>query len=81
MALQGQLISLYSIFESSAFYGKSNAWSNPRDFLVKRVSVLSIFIATACDILQFSTISEIKKNKVTSNILTLSATCWFTHVK
>ena len=31
------------------------------DFLVKRVPVLSIFIATACDILRFSTISEIKK--------------------
>ena len=60
MAYQGQLISRYSIFESSDFYGKSNAWRNPRDFLVKLVSVLSILIATAYDILRFSSISEIK---------------------
>ena len=55
-------ISQYSIFESSVFYGKNNT-GNPRDFLVvKRVSVLTIFIATAYDILRFSTISEIKKS-------------------
>ena len=62
------------------FFGKSNTWRNPSDFLVKRVSVLSIFIATAFDILRFSTIYEIK-NKLTLNILTLSATCLFIHVK
>ena len=43
------------------FYGKNNTWRNPRDFPVKQVSVLSIFIATAYDILRFSTISEIIK--------------------
>ena len=61
MAQQGQLISRYSSFELSFFYGKNNTWRNPRDFLVKQVSVLSIFIATAYDILRLSTISEIKK--------------------
>ena len=69
MALQGHLISRYSILEPSGFYGKNNTWRNPRDFLVKRVSVLSIFIATAYDILRFSTINEIKKSKLTLNIL------------
>ena len=43
------------------FTGKNNTGRDPRDFLVKRVSVLSIFIATAYEILRFSTISEIKK--------------------
>ena len=43
------------------FNGKNNIWRAPRDFLGKRVSVLSIFFATAYDILRFSTISEIKK--------------------
>ena len=33
------------LFEPSFFYGKLNTWRNPRDFLVKRISVLSIFIA------------------------------------
>ena len=36
------------------FYGKNNTWRNPLDFLVKRVSVISIVIATAYDILRFS---------------------------
>ena len=55
-------ISQYSIFEPSVFYGKHST-GNPRDFLVvKRVSVLTIFIATAYDILRFSTMSEIKKS-------------------
>ena len=61
MAKHGQLISRYSIFESSVFYGKSSAWRNLRNFLLKRVSVLSIFIATAYDILHVSIRSEIKK--------------------
>ena len=43
------------------YYCKNNTWRNPQDFLVKRVFVLSIFIATAYDILRFSTINEIKK--------------------
>ena len=51
--------SLYS--EPSVLYGKNNTWRSPRDFHVKRVSVLSIFIATAYDILRFLVISEIKK--------------------
>ena len=48
-------------FRTTCFYCKNNTWRNPRDFLVKRVSVLSIFIATAYNILRFSTISEIKE--------------------
>ena len=48
-------------FRTKCFYGKNNTWRNPRDFLVKRVSVLSKFIVTAYNILRFSTISEIKK--------------------
>ena len=47
-------------FRTKCFYGKNNAWRNPQDFLAKRVSVLSIFIAAAYAILRFSTIIEIK---------------------
>ena len=48
-----------SIFQPCFF--TENTWRNLLDFLVERVFVLSIFIATAYDILLFSTISEIKK--------------------
>ena len=54
------LISRYSIFKPNVFYGKNNSWRCPRNFLMKQVSVLAIFIATAYDILRCSTISEIK---------------------
>ena len=40
-------------------YGKNNG-EKPRNFLVKRVSALSMFIATAYDIRRFSAISETK---------------------
>ena len=56
-----------SLYRGTAFsnqvfyYGKNNTWRKPRDFLVKRVSVSSVFIATAYDILRFSKISETKK--------------------
>ena len=49
-------------------------------FIVKRVSVLSIFIATAYDILRISTINEIKK-KTHIKHTDLSATCLFKHAK
>ena len=48
-------------FQTKCFYGKNNTWRHPWEFLVKRVFVLSTFIATAYDILRFSIISEIKK--------------------
>ena len=48
-------------FRNKCFLRQNNTCRNPLDFLVKRVSVLSIFIATAYDIIRFSTISEIKK--------------------
>ena len=43
------------------------------------VSVLSIFIATAYDILRFTAKIE-KKCKLTLNLVTLSAACLFIHV-
>ena len=42
-------------FRTKLFYGKNNTWRYPGDFRVKQVSILSIFIATAYDILRFST--------------------------
>ena len=67
-------------FRTECFFcsGKIITWRNPSDFLWKRVSVLSIFIATAYDILRFSTICELKKVNSMLNILILSATCLFT---
>ena len=55
--------SLYhdTAFLNQVFLWQNKTWRKLRDFLVKRVSVLSVFIATAYDILRFSTISKIKK--------------------
>ena len=61
--------SLYhgTAFSNQVFYGKNNTWRNPGDFLVKRVSVLLIFIVTAYCILQFSDFQQlVKYNKINS---------------
>ena len=48
-------------------------------FRVIPMSVLSIFIATAYDILRFTAKTEIK-DKLTLNLVTLSFACWFIRV-
>ena len=44
------------------------------------MSAWSIFIATAYDILPFTAKIEIKKNKLTLNLVTVPAACLFIHV-
>ena len=55
-------------------------WRDPRFFHVVLVSALSIFIATAYDILRFTAKIEIKKYKLTLNLVTLPVACLFIHV-